>query len=57
MLIESKSTADSGYRRGANGGCELLAASDRDGQAGWIRVMEAVDELLSKERPADGSVH
>ena len=34
---------------------ELLDAGDIDGQAVWKRVLKAVDELLSDERP-EGAV-
>lgn len=30
---------------------------DRDGQMTWMRVMRAVDELLSKDRPEGTEVH
>ncbi len=36
---------------------ELLEAGDVDGQALWKRVLAAVDELLSEERPEGVEVH
>jgi hypothetical protein len=35
----------------------VTAAGDRDGQAAWMRVMGAVDELLSKARPKGAEAH
>ncbi len=35
---------------------ELLEAGDLDGVAVWRRVLRAVEELLSKERPAGVTV-
>jgi len=36
---------------------ELLKAGDMDGQATWKRVLAAVEELQSKERPPAARVH
>jgi len=36
---------------------ELLDAGDLDGQAVWKRVLAAVEELQSKERPEGVEVH
>ena len=36
---------------------ELLEAGDLDGLAVWKRILAAVDELLSKERPKDATVN
>ncbi len=36
-------------------GC--LAAGDMDGEAVWLRIVEAIEELLSGERPDDTEVH
>ncbi len=36
---------------------ERLAAGDMEGEAVWIRIVKAVEELLSEERPADVKVH
>ena len=36
---------------------ECLAASDMEGEAVWIRIVKAIEELLSKERPDDAEVH
>jgi len=36
---------------------ELLESDDVDGQTTWKRILAAVDELLSKERPEGAGVH
>ncbi len=36
---------------------ELMEAGDMEGVAVWIRIVKAVEELLSKERPDDAEVH
>ena len=36
---------------------ELLEAGDMDGKAVWLRILAAVDELLSGERPEGTEVH
>ena len=36
---------------------ELLEAGDLDGLAVWKRILAAVDELLSGERPEGAEVH
>ncbi len=36
---------------------ERLAAGDMEGEAVWIRIVKAIEELLSKERPEDAEVH
>ncbi len=36
---------------------ERLAAGDMDGEAVWIRIVKAIEELLSEERPGDAEVH
>ncbi len=36
---------------------ERLAAGDMEGEAVWLRIIKAIEELLSKERPADAEVH
>ncbi len=36
---------------------ERLAAGDMDGEAVWLRIVKAIEELLSEERPADAEVH
>jgi hypothetical protein len=36
---------------------DLLAAGDRDGQMTWMRVMNAVDELLARERIEGATLH
>ncbi len=34
-----------------------LAAGDMEGEAVWIRIVKAIEELLSDERPGDAEVH
>ncbi len=34
-----------------------LAAGDMEGEAVWIRIAKAIEELQSKERPGDAEVH
>ena len=36
---------------------ERLAAGDMDGRAVWLRIVKAIEELLSEERPEDAEVH
>ncbi len=36
---------------------ERLAAGDMEGEAVWLRIVKAIEALLSKERPADAEVH
>ncbi len=36
---------------------ERLAAGDMDGEAVWLRILKAIKELLSKERPKGEKVH
>ncbi len=36
---------------------ERLAAGDVVGEAVWIRIVKAIEELLSEERPEDAEVH
>ncbi len=36
---------------------ECLAAGDMEGEAVWIRIVKAVEELQSEERPDDAEVH
>ncbi len=36
---------------------ERLAAGDMEGEAVWIRIVKAIEELLSEERPSDEKVH
>ncbi len=36
---------------------ELMEAGDMDGRAVWLRIVKAVEELQSKERPDDAEVH
>ena len=35
---------------------ECLAAGDMDGEAVWLRIVKAIEELLSEERPDDAEV-
>ncbi len=36
---------------------ERLAAGDMEGEAVWLRIVKAVEELLSEERPGGAKVH
>ena len=36
---------------------ELMEAGDMEGRAVWLRIVKAVEELLSEERPEDAEVH
>ncbi len=36
---------------------ELMEAGDMEGEAVWLRIVKAVEELLAKERPDDAEVH
>ncbi len=36
---------------------ECLAAGDVEGEAVWLRIVKAVEELQSEERPDDAEVH
>ena len=36
---------------------ELMDAGDMDGEAVWFRIVKAIEELLSEERPGDAEVH
>ncbi len=36
---------------------ELMEAGDMDGRAVWLRIVKAVEELQSEERPEDAKVH
>ncbi len=36
---------------------ECLAAGDMEGESVWIRIVKAIEELLSEERPSDEKVH
>ncbi len=36
---------------------ECLAAGDMEGEAVWPRIVKAIEELLSEERPDDAEVH
>ncbi len=36
---------------------ELMEAGDMEGEAVWLRILKAINELLSEERPADVKVH
>ena len=34
-----------------------LAAGDMEGEAVWLQIVKAIEELLSEERPSDEKVH
>ncbi len=36
---------------------ELAADGDMDGRDVWLRIVKAIEELLSEERPGDAEVH
>ncbi len=36
---------------------ERLAAGDMEGEAVWFRIVKAIEELQSQERPDDAEVH
>ncbi len=36
---------------------ELMDAGDMEGEAVWLRIVKAVEELQSEERPEDAKVH
>ncbi len=36
---------------------ELMEAGDMEGVAVWKRIVKAIEELLSEERPDDAEVH
>ncbi len=36
---------------------ECLAAGDMGGEAVWFRIVKAIEELQSQERPDDAEVH
>jgi len=36
---------------------ELTEDGNMEGQAVWLRIMKAIAELLSEERPEDAEVH
>ncbi len=36
---------------------ELMEAGDMEGRAVWLRIVRAIEELLSEERPRDAEVH
>ncbi len=36
---------------------ELMEAGDMEGRAVWLRIVKAIEELLSEERPEGEKVH
>jgi len=36
---------------------ESMDAGDMEGRAVWLRIVKAIEELLSRERPEDAEVH
>ncbi len=36
---------------------QCLAAGDTEGEAVWLRILKAIEELLSEERPDGAKVH
>ncbi len=36
---------------------QCLGAGDMEGEAVWLRIVKAIERLLSEERPDDAEVH
>ena len=36
---------------------ELMETGDMEGEAVWLRIVKAIEELQSEERPDDAEVH
>ncbi len=36
---------------------QLMETGDMDGRAAWLRIVKAIEELQSQERPDDAEVH
>ncbi len=36
---------------------ELMEAGDMEGRAVWLRIVKAIEDLLSEDRPGDAEVH
>ena len=36
---------------------ESMDTGDMEGRAVWLRIVKAIEELMSKERPDDAEVH
>ncbi len=36
---------------------ELMEVGDMEGRAVWLRIVKAIEELVSEERPEDAEVH
>ncbi len=36
---------------------QCLGAGDMEGEAVWLRIVKAIEQLLSEERPNDAEVH
>ena len=36
---------------------ELMETGDMEGRAVWLRIVKAIEEFLSEERPDDAEVH
>ena len=52
-----KQHGDAADIEGAMRADERLAAGDMEGEAVWLRIVKAVEELLAKERPEGEKVH
>ncbi len=52
MNVGAKADLEAAMRADA-----CLAAGDREGEAVWLRIVKAIEELLSEERPDDAEVH
>ncbi len=44
-------------RYGDDAPIEVAADGDMEGRAVWLRIVKAIEELLSEERPDDAEVH
>ena len=55
LLIERH--GDDAPIEAAMGADELMEAGDMEGRAVWLRIVKAIEELLSEERPEDAEVH
>ncbi len=55
LLIERH--GDDAPIEAAMGADELMDASDMEGEAVWLRIVRAIEQLLSEERPDGAEVH
>ncbi len=52
-----KQQGDAAHIEAAMRADERLAAGDMEGQAVWLRIVKAIEDLLSEKRPDDAEVH